>query len=354
MAAVSSGDVFFVGSVPLGDTEEVLRTCAAVAGGHVFALPDGELGPRQKWIGALAQTSYSSHPDLEAVPSDAGFSTWAGGAYRLRDGVHDTTFDNLPYADAAIDSYATFRRLREQGEIPDGVRFQVAVPTPHGGVAGYFPDVSQWPAAMAAYTRGLQVAFARMLEVIPACDLAIQLDYCTELVDMAGDTLVRMRPWNPPGTQDERFERHTAHDYIAPLSEGLPDDVLLGYHLCYGTFPVWPNSDVEDLGLVVRVANRLVEQTPRRVDFLHLPSMPDSRDAFFAPLRDLRAGDARIFLGLECADGVEALVERADSARRALPAFGISHYCGYGRDEAQRLPGLLDDLRAGAEALRGR
>ena len=47
------------------------------------------------------------------------------------------------YADAAIESYAEFRRLREAGTVPDGVRFQVSVPTPFAVVIAWANPDSQ-------------------------------------------------------------------------------------------------------------------------------------------------------------------------------------------------------------------
>ena len=75
---------------------------------------------------------------------------------------------------------------------------------------------------------------------------------------------------------------------------------------------------------------------------------------FCAPLTDLHVGEARVFLGLEWKDGRDAMLRRAKAAREFLPSFGISHYCGYGRDTVEQMPELLADLRAGADALSSR
>jgi len=61
---------------------------------------------------------------------------------------------------------------------------------------------------------------------------------------------------------------------------------------------------------------------------------------FCAPLTDLRIGEARVFLGLEWKDGRDAMLRRAKAAREFLPSFGISHYCGYGRDTVEQMPEL--------------
>ena len=66
---------------------------------------------------------------------------------------------------------------------------------------------------------------------------------------------------------------------------------------------------------------------------MHLPAMPGADEAFFEPLSELAVGDARVFLGIELADGPEAMTKRGEAARKYLPRFGVSHYCGYGRDD---------------------
>ena len=50
---------------------------------------------------------------------------------RIRPGHAVDLRGRLPYAKDAIDSYRTFTRLREEGRIPEGVRFQVSVPGAH-------------------------------------------------------------------------------------------------------------------------------------------------------------------------------------------------------------------------------
>jgi len=48
-----TSDLLLVGSIPAASTEDALRAAAAsFAGpGLVFALPDGETGPRSSWVG---------------------------------------------------------------------------------------------------------------------------------------------------------------------------------------------------------------------------------------------------------------------------------------------------------------
>jgi hypothetical protein len=67
-------------------------------------------------------------------------------------------------------------------------------------------------------------------------------------------------------------------------------------------------------------------------------------DAFYAPLRRLAVGDARIYLGLiDMVDGVEGARRRIEIARKYLPDFGVATQCGWGRrTPSEKLDGLLD------------
>src|SRR5699024_2640121 len=103
-------------------------------------------------------------------------------------------------------------------------------------------------------------------------------------------------PWTDP---DQAWQR-----FVGPsqrLSRLVPNDVLLGYHLCYGTFPQWPMYEARDMGLLVRMANAAVETAGRTVDWIHMAGpryLRSEEDAFFAPLADLAAPDTRVFLGI--------------------------------------------------------
>lgn len=355
-----SSDVLLVGSVPFSDVEEVLRTCAEKVGDRAVGLPDGELGLRSTWIGALPHMSYEKCPDLEPIhvvaPEDVispdghdehmldTFST-----FKLKPGVTETRFD-LHFGHEGVKSYETFTRLREAGVIAPGTRFQVAIPFPSDAIDIFFPEPADRGVVHAAYVGGVQDTLALLLDNIPAADLVIQWDCCTELLHCIGG-LDEFAADPPPQTVAERFAMLTSPEYIAPMSSGLPDDVLVGYHFCFGTWGGWPISRVLDIGMCVRLANAYVANTPRRVDYVHLPAMPDPPEGFFAPLADLDIGDTKVFLGIELADGYEAMMDRVEQARQHLPRFGLSHYCGYGRESGPRVKELLDDISRGAQQL---
>lgn len=364
MAELRDADVFLVGSmaVPSDTVEEAMRLATETLGDGLCGLPDGEVGARNYWVAGLGMLTFSRHPDIEEVSENQGFTAMPTplgpmGAHRVKDGVEELSLEGyLPYADAAIESYATFRAIKDAGELAADVRFQVAVPTPLAATAPFFADTGQWPAVMDAWQRAITADVARIVEAIPAGELAIQWDYCTEVCDVAGAASGRRElnsfmPWYPQASTEQAFAKHTAPGYIEPLSGAIPDEVRFGYHVCLGTHPQFPTAPVDDLGWIVRIANALVASTPRRVDFVHLPSTADAAGEFFAPLADLAIGDARVFLGVGGRDGSEAIARRGRAAREFLPDFGISHYCGYGRDDAGRITELLDELRAAADLL---
>ena len=111
--------------------------------------------------------------------------------------------------------------------------------------------------------------------------------------------------------------------------------MLVGYHLCYGTFPEWPMYEARDLGLLVRMANHAVANSGRAVDWVHMagPRYLRSEDeSYFRPLSELSAGDTRVFLGIVLPlDGVAGLRRRHDTASKFLADFGVAMYCGFGR-----------------------
>src|SRR5215212_9511784 len=139
-------DILLVGGVGLENAETVFRTLGRELGTRVKRLSDGETGyARSVWI-QCQKPFFFGHPLLEdmepdpqrpgelrpaRVPSKGLYSHTAEGRYagrsRLRSGVKasDVTFDNIGYADWAIESYGVLSRLRSEGAVPAGTKFQV-------------------------------------------------------------------------------------------------------------------------------------------------------------------------------------------------------------------------------------
>jgi hypothetical protein len=159
---------------------------------------------------------------------------------------------------------------------------------------------------------------------VPPDDLAIQWDMAYETQDIEG-----VLAWTSEGA----WERYAGP--VTRLTRLIPEEVLVGYHLCYGTFPEWPMYEARDYAVLVRMANFAVAESGRVVDWLHLagPRYLRSEDrSFFRPLVDLEPRDARVFLGIVLPlDGATGLRRRHATASRYLDDFGVAMYCGFGR-----------------------
>jgi len=218
-----------------------------------------------------------------------------------------------------------FSALRAGGVIPAQLRFQVGLPFPSSALNGFKADfAADYPVAERAFEDLVARELARLTASIPPADLALQWDLAYETQDLEG-----VLAWTGEGAW-ERFAGP-----VTRLTRLIPDEVLVGYHLCYGTFPEWPMYEARDMGLLVRMANFAVANSGRRVDWLHLagPRYLRSEDrSFFRPLVDLEPGDARVFLGIVLpVDGVAGLRRRQATASRYLADFGVAMYCGFGR-----------------------
>ena len=200
-----------------------------------------------------------------------------------------------------------------------------------------------------AYARAMKAEIARMLDVIPVDDLAIQLDLAWEVVDLSiGDE--QYFPWWPQNTLDEKFERYMTD--LVDLATAVPENVPLGLHWCYGTWGGWPMTEMPNLELCVRLSNAAVARIKRRVDYVHMPVVAQPDDAFLASLRDLDIGNTRVFLGLiHPHDGLEGVHRRIDLAKKYLNDFGIGAVCGFGRENPRELGNILGLHKVAAGSL---
>ena len=341
-------NVLLIGGVNLSSAEEVFKTTAAELGDVVLRIPDGETGSaRSFWI--QAQTPFFiDNPQLEMVEPDpanpgafrharipaAGlYSPTMAGAYRgqakLREGVSPDAlhFDNFGYADWATESYATFQKLRQTGEIPSGVRFQVCIPSTGVLLQSriYAPDVAKIaPAYEAAIFREVE----RLCAEIPHADLAVQWD-CTEPVRYESAT---------PDEREAMIER------MAALGGPVPNDVELGYHLCYGDWEHRHMVEPTDTGYLVEIANGISAAVGRPMAWMHMPVPRDrSDDAYFGPLSGLELHpETRLVLGLvHFTDGVEGTTRRMQAASKVVEDYDIGTECGMARRPRETIPELL-------------
>jgi hypothetical protein len=338
-------DVLLVGSIPLDTPEQVFREFGGPLGLALKTMPDGEVGPRKHWISRIHYQVLSGHAELETVrrpapengverlfPRNAADS-WL---FKVKDGVGRVRFGDvgwrIGYARDAINSYFVFKTLREQGALRKHLRFQVSLASVNSALPPrIFPNVSDGDKVRPGFTDALAAEVDSIVKHIPNDDLAIQWDCSTEVQDAYGAV--------PGYSAEGAIERNTAQ--FRTLAPRIPERVELGYHFCFGTLGGWPRFAPADLSATVQLANATIEASGRRVDWVHIPVLPDVKESFFAPLKDLRPRGARVYLGV--IHHMDGLMERIALARKFLPEFGFAAYCGFGRIPPADMPAVLNE-----------
>jgi len=351
----SSRDLLLVGSVGLESAEAVFRTAGKMLGNRLHAIPDGETGARAVWV-IWNRETFAANPALEVDPIEEstggritsateGIRKWGGGSQleqgkpppprlRVRKDIDPATieFQSLGNVDNALTSYATFKRLRDLGDIPLGTRFQVSLPTTAASLNAHIvPDHHRL--VEEALTRRVLTEVDEICAGIPHGDLAIQWDVSTEMGQVEE---VRFH-WfdNPLEGATGRLARHCDH---------VPSDVELGIHLCYGSYGNRHWKEPDDLGNCVSVFNAVASKVSRPIGWVHMP-VPVERDdeVYYAPLSDLRLPTGtKLYLGLiHLRDGVDGARRRMAVADRVISDYGIATECGFGRRPPETIPALL-------------
>jgi hypothetical protein len=194
-----------------------------------------------------------------------------------------------------------------------------------------FPDQNDLAKIRPGYEAAIRAELATIIAKIPGKELAIQWDCSTEVQDAYGSI--------PGYPLEGAIERNLTE--VRNLSPQIPADVALGYHFCFGTLGGWPRFQPDDLSHAVKLANGFVEASGRKVDWIHLPVLDRSDDAFFAPLKELKPQGARVYLGM--VHNMQGFKPRLETARKYLPEFGLGAYCGFGRMPVSELPNVLAD-----------
>src|SRR5262249_61819548 len=157
-------------------------------------IPVGGGGGRGSGVNRLSYQIFNGHMDLETLrrpkPVDgveqllprSRDDAWN---FKVRPGVERVRFGNpgarLGYARDAVTSYFVFRTLREQGVIPDGVRFQISMPMVNSVIRPlYFPDARDLARIRPGYEEAIAAEVAAILARIPNEGLAIQWDCAWE------------------------------------------------------------------------------------------------------------------------------------------------------------------------------
>jgi hypothetical protein len=99
---VQGNELLLVGSFPLDTPEQAFQTFGMPLGRYLFAMPDGEVGPRRHWISRVHYQVLAAHPELEVVqhpapddngverqhPRNAPDAWW----FKVRDGIKQVRF----------------------------------------------------------------------------------------------------------------------------------------------------------------------------------------------------------------------------------------------------------------------
>ncbi|KAA8641776.1 hypothetical protein EYZ11_007018 [Aspergillus tanneri] len=325
--------VHLVGSIPLSDTEEVFRQIPAALPNRLYSIPDGEPGVRQNYIAW----------ELPCFPKETWRPYLPGSTDLPADHPGFTPDSVAPshYAGAALESYKRFVQLRDQGIISPGVRFQVSLPSPLACIQGFLRP--EFHAQLEPfYERRILDALNTIIAGIPAPDLAVQWDLAYEVMDLE---------YERGRFPDHFFKPHFAPikqgvlDRIRRLCVGIPVEVHVGFHLCYGDFGGKHFIEPEDLGVLVEFANDIVKTVrPRAVDWVHMPVPKDRPDrAYFEPLNRLAVDEeTRLVLGLVHFEDEEGTRRRIQAAQKATrKRFSVATECGMGRVPKEQLDSIL-------------
>jgi hypothetical protein len=326
--------VHLCGSVPLGDSDEVFRVVGEELGQHVRRIPDGETGERAGWIGWLARMFWQIDGLEARYPEQREYSPRCIG---LADGwsAEDIVYPELGYAAAALHSYQRFAARKQAGDIPADVKFQVSLATPVATIACVVAE-QEFAALEPGWEAAEMAELERILDGIPHAELAIQWDVCVEV-------WLWERSLTSPFTPVEEgvIER------LARYCAAVPEDVDMGFHLCYGDYKHEHLAQPKDCRACVDIFNGAADAIGRRIDWVHLP-VPIERDddAYFVPLDELRLpAGTEFYLGLvHIRDGAEGAERRIATASRHASSFGVATECGLGRRPPER-GGADDTLR---------
>ncbi len=346
-------DVMLVGSIPHNSIPEAMAMFGGPLGQHLCALPDGEVGWRRFWITRVHFQVLAIHPDLEIIqrprrddgieriyPHDAS-DNWN---FKVRDGVDKVVFGHagwrLGFYQDAVNSYHHFRNLKDKGVLPANVRFQVSIPTAVSALPPrVFPHPGDLEKVRPGYIDAVRAEVAAMIEQIQPEELAIQWDCSTELQDAYGGI--------PSLPKAGAIARNVPQ--IHALSRDIPETVMLGFHLCFGTLGGWPRFAPDSMDGAIELANAFIEGAGRKVDWMHIPVLDRTDASYYEALAGLRPLGANIYLGM--VHNMENFETRFALARKHLPEFGVAAYCGFGRRRPEDLPQVLEEHLAALDVM---
>lgn len=337
-----------VGSVCLPDAESVFRQCSEGMPHRLKRISDGETGERNyftmfqtKFFQAVPEMISEFVNNAAIAAKDYTPKQVAEGIEKLRKATPNTGYDT-----AAIDSYAIFKKLRDEGVIAKGTRFQVCLP----GVANVIlPFVQRdfMAAAEPVYEEALFRAMRNIQDKIPHEDLAIQ-------IDLAADTglwenIQMYRPWFYDDDKDLDKRRAYLVDYAVRMISQVDQDVEVGIHNCYGDMEHRHYQEPESLATITKRGLAIYEKSPHPINFFHLPvpkSAMDKLEEYYEPLNELlpkfKEHGTDLYLGAVIENDLEGSKKRVEAGKKAFPdtPFGVATECGWGRTPPEDLESI--------------
>lgn len=327
--------VLLVGGIPGDSAEEILRVAGPAIGDLAVGLTDGEFDERRSWVFFVFKNLWMNHPDLTLTSPPDPAKGYAGlPRFTVNEGSASVSTDghSTQYPAVAAESYKVFRRLREEGVIPKGLRFQVCIPFPDDAARLAAEDSESMNLMLDAYITIVQHDIAALCQTIPHEDLILQWDINWETLAIELDDYLPGEPpfhYRPDQDAMTRFIR-----FLKELNGSIPETVPVGIHLCYGDYNNTHFKEPKDLSTSVLMANTAVKESPHEIAYVHM-SVPIDRsdDAYFEPLKDLSIGDVPVYAGLtHYKDGYEGSLKRLEVFKKHYHGpTGVTTECGLGR-----------------------
>jgi len=328
-------EVILIGSGPLPTASEFFKKTSHALPKRLYRIPDGETSVCSKFIAW-------QHP---TIPITIIQRRW-GGQPSVESSAKQYTLEDIKptgYDDQAIASYGILKDLRDAGTIPQGVRFQVSLPTPLSVIRGFVDDGGVCAQVEPLYQERLLQALQHIQEKFPASDMTLQWDLPTEIA------LLEHQRGN---TQDKYWRPYFSPvkagilDRLVALAAAVKPDVEMGYHLCYGDMGHVHFVQPPDTELLVDMANMMVRKIGphHRVAYVHMPVPKEREDeAYFKPLKSLELDDTKLFLGVVHPNDESGTKKRLEAAQAVFPnVAGVGTECGMGRTAIEELDSILE------------
>ncbi|OAL37073.1 hypothetical protein AYO20_03550 [Fonsecaea nubica] len=354
-SAYRPAPVHLVGSFPAPDATTAFCKCATALKGRLGSMPDGEPGWRWNFTIGLVQKKATENPALAQIwrEYDENYDPvpvkeMAGEEVtRLRAAIEQASWE-LGYAEDAVASYAVFCKLRDEGALEAGVRFQVCLPG-MSSFAIFVKPAFQYLVEDLAYQAMLREIEA-LVAAVPPGDLAVQFDIASDYIkneaqqDSSSSYLASLREDFHPPPNEDAMERYSAQ--YAGLMAKVPAAAFAGLHICMGNINNRPVLAPRDMSVMVKLANRIVDKTTRQIQWIHFGCLAEWTDpAPYAPLAALHDKNLAVYLGLVYPDDLDGAKQRVAAAKNHLPKFGVAPVCGLARTSEDGVQSVLDILR---------